>query len=122
MSKISASLLKLIKFGNVSISDGDKKILELSFSNTIKTINIIDFTSNVPSSSNTLKKLIQARDFAMGLNEKKITLAICHKNKMVMKLGHDAHPRLSRLITKSHNIEIMDLSELRRLDKRIRLK
>ncbi len=122
MSKLSASLLKSIKFGNVSISDDGKKILELSFSDTEKTINIIDFTSHVPSSSNTLKKLIQARDFAMSLNENKITLSLCHKNRTIMKLGYGARPKLSRLITKSHNIEIINLSELRRLDKRIRLK
>lgn len=123
MDKFSiASLLKIIILGNISISDNGKKILELNFSSKEKTVNIIDFTSNVPSSSNTLKKLIQARNFAQSLNEKKITLNISHKNLIFMKLGYAARPKLSRLITKSHNIEIVNISELRRLDRRIRLK
>jgi hypothetical protein len=39
-----------------------------------------------------------------------------------MKLGKKAKPKLSRLITKSSAVEITDLRELRKLDKRLRQK
>ena len=39
-----------------------------------------------------------------------------------MKLGKEAKPKLSKMVTRSNAVEITDLRELRRLDKRLRLK
>ena len=42
---------------------------------------------------------------------------LLHKNKLVLKMGKNAKPKLSTLVTMSKDIEIVDLKELRKLDK-----
>ena len=46
-----------------------------------------------------------------------VTLEVLHKNKLVLKMGKNAKPKLSTLVTMSKDIEIVDLKELRKLDK-----
>ena len=67
-------------------------------------------------------RLSEARRFAKYLKEKNLTLCISNKGKIVMKLGKEANPKFSRMITRSGAVEITDIRELRRLDKRLRLK
>ncbi len=122
MSKVTVNLLKLLKYGSITISDHSKKILEISFFDKEKKINIVDFSSNVPNTGITFNKLIQARNFAKTLKENGVTVYIYHKNKIIMKLGHGAKSRFSLFFVRSENIEITNINELRRLDKRIRLK
>ena len=67
-------------------------------------------------------RLSEARRFAKYLKEKNLTLCISNRGKIVMKLGKEANPKFSRMITQSGAVEITDIRELRRLDKRLRLK
>ena len=48
-----------------------------------------------------------------------ITLEIKHKGKLFLKLGKNANPKFSTLVTFSRSVEIIDLKELRKLDKEI---
>ena len=48
-----------------------------------------------------------------------ITLEIKHKGKLILKLGKNANPKFSTLVTFSRSVEIIDLKELRKLDKEI---
>lgn len=119
--ELPVDLLKLVKAGSLEISENHKKSIKFSFEKNIITVDLLDIDFNIPSTMGIFKKLSEARKFAKNLKEKDLTLCISHKGKIVMKLGKKAKPKLSRVIT-SEAVEISNLRELRRLDKRLRLK
>ena len=115
-------LLRWIKTGRIELSENEKKTIEITFRDDKINVNIIDFSFKVSRSKGVFARLSKAREFAKKLQEKNLTLIISHKNKIVMKLGREAKPKISKLITRSNAVEITNLRELRRLDKRLRLK
>lgn len=119
--KLSIKLLKSIKSGKLEIKEKNKKSMQFVADDDVKTINLLDVSFNIPKSQGMLSRLSKAREFAKELKNQNITLCISHKNKTVMKLGKEAKPRLSRMVTRSSAVEITDLRELRKLDKRLRL-
>ena len=121
-SKLLVDLLRLVREGNMEISENHKKSLKLSFSKNTIVFDLLDIEFNIPSSKGMFERISEARKLAKILEENNFTLCISHKGKIVMKLGKDAKPKLSRMLTKSKSVEITNLRELRRLDKRLRLK
>ena len=119
---LSLKLLQGIRTGSLYVSENGKKSLKIIADGNEKIIDIIDFSFNTPSTQDIFTKLSEARNFAEKLKDQNITLRISHNGKMVMKLGKDANPKLSRIITRSDAVEITDIRELRVLDKRLRLK
>ena len=86
------------------------------------TINLVDISFNVPPYTTILSKISEAREFAKKLKDNHLTLCIEHNGKVIVKLGKKANPKFSRLLTRSNAVEITDLHELRKLDKRLRHK
>ena len=121
-SKLAVDLLRLVTEGSLEISENNKKSLKLSFSKNTVVFDLLDIEFNIPTSKGMFERLSEARNFAKILEENNFTLCISYKGKIVMKLGKDAKPKLSRMLTKSKSVEITNLRELRRLDKRLRLK
>ena len=121
-SKLLVDLLRLVREGNMEISENHKKSLKLSFSKNTVVFDLLDVEFNIPTSKGMFERLSEERKFAKILEENNFTLCISHKGKIVMKLGKDAKPKLSRMLTKSKSVEITNLRELRKLDKRLRLK
>ena len=121
-SKFPAMVLKSIKKGKISIQENGKNSVEIKVKDDNINVNLIDVSLNVPPNMGILKKISEARDFAENLKDQDLTLKISNENKPVLMLGKNAKPKLSRLVTKSKSVEIIDLKELRRLDKRLRLK
>ncbi len=115
-------LLKLVKTGSLDISENNKKTITFSFDENKIIVDILDITFNISTTGGILTRLSEARQFAKNLKEKNLTLCISNRGKIVMKLGKEANPKFSRMITQSGAVEITDLKELRRLDKRLRLK
>ena len=64
-----------------------------------------------------IKQLTEAKHIGKVLKKENVTLEILHKDKLVLKIGKDAKPKISSLLTLSKDIEIVDLKELRKLDK-----
>lgn len=121
-SKLPADLLKLVKEGSVVISENHKKSLKLSFCKDTVVFDLLDIEFNIPTSKGIFDRLSEARKFAKYLEDNNLTLCISHKGRIVMKLGKGAKPKLSRMLTQSKSVEITNLRELRKLDKRLRLK
>ncbi|MGQ0377133.1 MAG: hypothetical protein ACT4OW_06495 [Nitrososphaerota archaeon] len=121
-TRLSVDLLKGIKSGTLEIKENNKESMQFTADKNIITINLIDLSFNIPSYTSILSKLSDAHEFAKNLKENHLTLHIAHNGKVIMKLGKKAKPKLSRLITKSSAVEITDLRELRKLDKRLRQK
>ena len=122
LDELSLKLIKGIRTGSLYVSENGKKSLQIVADGNEKIVDIIDFSSNIPTTQEIFTKLSEAKKFAEKLKQQNITLRISHKGKMVMKLGKEANPKLSRLITRSDAVEITDIRELRILDKRLRLK
>ena len=119
--ELPVDLLKLVSAGSLEVSENHKKSIKFSFEKNTITVDLLEIDFNVPISKGIFERLSEARKFAKHLKEKNLTLCISHKGKVVMKLGKKAKPKFSRLIT-SEAVEISNLRELRRLDKRLRLK
>ena len=121
-SKLPAQLLNCIKTGKIVIKEDGKKSVEVKINDKKIDVDLMDVTFNVPQKMGILTKISEARDFAKNLKEQNLTLCILNKTKPVLKLGKDAKPKLSRMVTQSKSVEITDLRELRKLDKRLRIK
>jgi len=84
------------------------------------TVDIVGLPVPVPAASRVLATLSEARGLARELGERGVTLTVCSSGRPVIRLGRLARPRLSRLVTRSGDVEVTDLRELRRLDRRLR--
>ena len=116
------SLLKFVNGGSLSVNENNKKTVNILFDRNKITIDIQDITFNVPVTKGIFTRLSEAREFASHLKEKNLTLCISNRGKIVMRLGKEANPKFSRMLTQSSAVEITDLIELRKLDKRLRLR
>lgn len=119
--ELPVDLFKLVRAGSLEINENNKKSIKCTFEKDVITIDLLEINFNIPTTKGIFERLSEARKFAKTLKKKNITLCIAHNGKIVMTLGKKAKPKLSRVIT-SEAVEISDLRELRRLDKRLRLK
>jgi hypothetical protein len=60
-------------------------------------------------------KLRTATEFAQKLTDNMLTLSLLRKGKEAITLGEEAHPSLSRLITRSDDIQLNSLKESSKL-------
>ena len=63
-----------------------------------------------------MKALDQTRNIAKDLSDKDVTLSISRQHKPIVKIGKAAKPKISRLVTRSKAIQVVNLKELRKLD------
>ena len=113
------SLLNFVNGGSLSVIENNKKTVGILFDQNKITIDIQDITFNMPVTKGIFTRLSEAREFASHLKKKNLTLCISNRGKIVMRLGKEANPKFSRLLTQSSAVEITDLIELRKLDKRL---
>ena len=118
--QLSADIISLLKSGKITIHQGDKKLVEVDADNNNVTVNILNLTKEIATPSRIIATLTEARGMAHALKERGVTLTVSANNKKIVKLGSDAKPKFSRLITRSKNVEITNLRELRLLDRRLR--
>jgi hypothetical protein len=62
-------------------------------------------------------KLKTASEFGRKLSDNNVTLSILRRGKEAIRLGKDAKPTFSKLITKSDDIQMASVKELGRLKK-----
>lgn len=60
-------------------------------------------------------KLKTASEFGRKLSESGVTLSFLRKGKEAVRLGKDAHPTLSKAVTRSGDIQLTSLREFARL-------
>jgi hypothetical protein len=64
-------------------------------------------------------KLKTAKEFSQKLTDNGLTLSFLRKGKEAITLGKEAHPTLSRLITRSDNIQVDSVRESIKLDREL---
>ena len=120
--RLVASALWLLKGGKVEVRTDHTKSLVVSLDN-----DTIDLDFHNPSLFRTdgrkrigiLDSLQEMKSLGKALADKDITLSISRKNNPVLKIGREAKPSLSRIATRSKEIQILNLKELRKLDKEL---
>jgi hypothetical protein len=117
-SDLPANFLLYLQNGDLTISDGDNTVIEFSSKGDIRRLNITHLPTKIPGKMSLIKQLTEAKHMGKVLKKENVTLEVLHKNKLVLKIGKDAKPKLSSLFTLSKDIEIVDLKELRKLDKK----
>ena len=111
-------LSHVLKSGEIQLFTDDVKVLELKAKNQRIDLNIVDneFLKDALRDSvgakSFLKKLAYLKNIAEELKNENVTITVSYKGIVVLTLGSDAKPNLSRLITGTKEIEINNLRKL----------
>lgn len=106
--------------GNVSIDIDNKSFLSIHFNDVIK-INIKDLSlfdlleTDKEEQLNFWNLFKNVRSFAKTLRQNNKTIILSVNGKDAIILGKEAHPSLSKIITKSDDIEFKNILELSKL-------
>jgi hypothetical protein len=80
---------------------------------------IIETESGDENRPGLFDKLKTAKEFAQKLTDNGLTLSFFRKGKEAIVLGKEAHPRFSRLITRSDDIQIDSIRESAKLSREL---
>ena len=116
--QIFTLLSHALKSGELQLFTDDVKVLELKAKNQRIDLNIVDnkilkdvLRDNVDVKS-FLKKFAYFKNIAKELKNENVTITVSYKGIVVLTLGSDAKPNLSRLITGTKEVEINNLRKL----------
>ena len=107
LSYLDGGSLRILSDGNPSVnfkSEGSSRIVD-----------VIDVPITIKNKPGLIKQLSEAKDLAKNLKKQKITLEIRFKGDAILKLGKDANPKLAKIVTLSNDIEITNLTKLKKL-------
>ena len=112
------NLLKLPK-GSIKIKSNDTPAFSLEFKDKKILLDITDASFfNFGDESDEIgffSKLKTAKELARVLSDSGLTFSILRKGKEALSLGYETHPTLSRLITRSDDIQIDSVKEVAKL-------
>ena len=116
-NNLFANFLFYLRSRDLTISDGDGTAIEFTSKRDIRKIKIKRLPTKIFGKISLLKQLTKAKHIGKILKKENMMIEILHKDKLVLKMGKNAKPKLSSLVTSSKDIEIVVLKELRKLDK-----
>jgi hypothetical protein len=116
--------LKVVQGGMISIDIEGQPALKIDVNKEKDKINI-DFIQpsllKVPEDETGLfDKLKTAKEFAQRLTDNGLTLSFLRKGKEAIILGLEADPKLSKLVTRSDDIEVDSLRESIKLGRELK--
>ena len=113
---ISDWLVKAIKSatsGTIKIDAENQPAAEIDIFKDKITINLLQpaFFRAPDDETGLFDKLQTSKEFGHKLTDNRLTLSILRKGKEAITLGNKAKPKLSRLITRSNDIQIDSIKE-----------
>ncbi|MGA9940568.1 MAG: hypothetical protein WBP88_01095 [Nitrososphaeraceae archaeon] len=112
------NLLKVPK-GSISIKANGTTAFSLEFQHDKVLLDVTDASFfNFGEENDDIgffSKLKTAKELAQVLTDNHLTLSILRKGKEALSLGYETHPTLSRLITRSDDIQIDSVKEVAKL-------
>jgi hypothetical protein len=119
-SQIPLWLFQTFKSGEVNLLTGGKENLQLRIENRRISLNLIrkELLKYIlrlevnPEETSILRMLTQLKNTAEKLKQNGLTITISHKDQIMLTLGAEANPTLSKLITRTNAIQVNDLTEL----------
>jgi hypothetical protein len=116
--QILTFLTQILKSGEIDLSTGNKKLLQLTVKTKQIDLNIVDNKLLKELSSDGMKiksfreLLRQLKSLAEELKSEGVTVTISYKSTTVLTLGSGAKPNFSQLITGTTEIEVNNLTKL----------
>jgi hypothetical protein len=113
---ISDWLVKAMKSatsGTIKIDEENQPAAEIDISKDKITINLLqpEFFRAPDDETGLFDKLHTSKEFGHKLTNNGLTLSILRKGKEAITLGNRAKPKLSKLITRSNDIQIDSIKE-----------
>jgi len=121
MSSVSSGSIKLEVANQpamkIEINTNDDQVDGDDNNRTVVLLDLLELTFfSVPDDQTGLfDKLRTAAEFAQKLTDNGITFSLLRKGKEAITLGEEARPSLSRIITKSNDIQVNSIKESAKL-------
>jgi hypothetical protein len=105
--------LKSVSRGMIEIDTQSQPAAQIEISNDKIVINLLqpEFFRVTDDETGLFDKLKTSKEFGRKLTENGLTLSILRKGKEAITLGSKAKPKLSKLITRSGDIQIDSIKE-----------
>ena len=109
--------LKSAKEGALAISFENKQAARIAISNGTLAVDLLEPTMFRISEDDTglFDKLKTASEFGRKLSDNGVTLSILRKGKEAVRLGKDAKPTFSKMVTRSDDIQLNSAREFTKL-------
>ena len=121
-----AKMLKTVTEGKINIDIEGQPAIKIDIDKEKEKINldfihptIIETETGSEDRPGLFDKLKTAKEFAQKLTDNGLTLSFFRKGKEAIVLGKEAHPRFSRLITRSDDIQIDSIRESAKLSREL---
>ena len=117
MADLVTRSMKTVTGGQIKIMINEKLAAEVGLEKDNINVNLLEpMLFRTPEDETGLfDKLNTAKEFAERLAENGLTLSFLRRGKKALILGKDARPSLSKLITRSDNIQIESIKESSKL-------
>ena len=109
--------LRSAKEGTLAISFENKPIVKIAISNGTLAVDLVEPTMFRVAEDETglFDKLKTASEFGRKLSDNGVTLSILRKGKEAVRLGKEARPTLSKIVTRSEDIQLNNAREFAKL-------
>lgn len=120
ISQIPLWLFQTFKSGEINLLTSGKKDLQLRIEKRTISLNLIrkellkymlSLEAN-PEEASILSMLTQLKNTAEKLKQNGLTITISYKDQIILTLGAEANPTLSKLITRTDAIQVNDITRL----------
>lgn len=113
MADLVTRSMKTVTGGQIKIVINEKLAAEVELEKDNFDVNLLEpvFFRTPEDETGLFDKLNTAREFAKKLADNGLTLTFLRRGKKALILGKDARPSLSKLITRSDNIQIDSIKE-----------
>jgi hypothetical protein len=105
--------MKSLTRGTIEINTENQPAAQIDIFNDKIAINLLqaEFFRAPDDETGLFDKLKTSKEFGHKLSENRLTLSILRKGKEAITLGYKAKPKLSKLITRSDDIQIDSIKE-----------
>lgn len=105
--------MKLLTRGTIEINTENQPAAHIDIYNDKIAINLVqaEFFRAPDDETGLFDKLKTSKEFGHKLSENRLTLSVLRKGKEAITLGYKAKPKLSKLITRSDDIQIDSIKE-----------
>ena len=105
--------MKSLTRGIIEIDTENQSAAQIDISNDKIAINLLqaEFFRVPDDETGLFDKLKTSKEFGHKLSENRLTLSILRKGKEAITLGYKAKPKLSKLITRSNDIQVDSIKE-----------
>lgn len=117
LTDVLSKALRSARGGSLGINFADEPAVKIMADNDRIAIDLLEPGIFAMSEDDTglFDKLKTATEFARKLSDNGVTLSFLRKGKEAIRLGKDANPTLSKLISRSNDVQLTSVREFTKL-------